>query len=82
MIKSAKPLPHSKVIAVFGYTQESTGYGGGGTGRLTLNGELVGEAKFEHVPPGRYSATESFDIGMDSGEAEAGMHAFVGQYAA
>ena len=34
-----------------------------------VNEEKVGEAKFAHVPPGRYSATESFDIGEDTGEA-------------
>jgi hypothetical protein len=69
LIKSAKPLPRGNVTAVFEYTEESTEYGGGGTGRSIVNGELVGEAKFAHVPPARYSATESFDIGTDTGEA-------------
>jgi arylsulfatase A-like enzyme len=69
VIKSDKPLPQGKVTAVLEYTQESKEYGGGGSGRLMVNGEKVGEAKFAHVPPGRYSATESFDIGEDTGEA-------------
>src|SRR5207249_6551320 len=69
LIKSSKSLSKGKVTAVFEYTHETKEYGGGGAGRLTVNGELVGEAKFAHVPPARYSATESFDIGMDLGEA-------------
>jgi arylsulfatase len=57
------------VTVVFEYTHEATTYGGGGTAVLSINGTKVGEAKFEHVPPVRYSATETLDIGMDLGEA-------------
>ena len=69
LIASSKPLPTGKVNVRFEYTQESKEYGGGGTGALFINGEKAGEAKFAHVPPVRYSATETFDIGMDLGEA-------------
>jgi hypothetical protein len=68
-IQSGVPLPAGKVTVVFEYTHESTEYGGGGTGQLFVNGERVGEARFGHVPPTRYSATETFDIGMDLGDA-------------
>ena len=69
LIRSKDKLPTGNVTAVFEYTHEATDYGGGGTGRLLVNGKQVGEAKFAHVPPVRYSATESFDVGMDLGEA-------------
>jgi arylsulfatase A-like enzyme len=69
LIKSKQKLPTGKVTAVFDYMHEATTYGGGGTGRLFVNGAPVGEAKFAHVPPARYSATETFDVGMDLGEA-------------
>lgn len=67
LIVAGDPLPASKVEAVFEYTQEGTGWGDGGTGRLFVNGQAVGEAKFAHVVPARFSATETFDIGEDTG---------------
>jgi arylsulfatase A-like enzyme len=68
-IESGGPLPAGRVTVVFEYTHESTEYGGGGTGRLFVNGEKAGEKKFTHVVPARFSATETFDIGMDLGDA-------------
>ncbi len=69
LIKASKPLPKGKVTAVFEYTHDAKEYGGGGSARLLVNGEVVGGGEFAHVPPVRYSATESFDIGKDLGEA-------------
>jgi len=69
LLKAGKKLPPGEVTVAFDYTQESKEYGGGGTGRLLINGAKVAEAKFAHVVPGRYSATESMDIGRDLGEA-------------
>jgi len=69
VITSAQPLPKGNATVGFEYTHESTEYGGGGTGRLFIDGKQVGEARFAHVPPGAYSATETFDIGMDLGSA-------------
>ncbi len=67
-IKWDKPLPAGRVTVTFEYSCESKQYGGGGTGRLFVNGDKAGQAKFEHVVPARYSATETFDIGMDLGD--------------
>jgi hypothetical protein len=67
VITSNDPLPKGKVTVAFEYTQEDKTWGGGGTGRLYINDKETGETKFEHVVPVRYSATESFDIGMDLG---------------
>lgn len=69
LIKSDTPLPKGKVTVVFEYTHESKEYGGGGTGRLFVAGKKVAEGKFKHVVPVRYSATETFDVGEDRGEA-------------
>lgn len=66
-IKSATPLPKGKVKAEFRYTHEDKHYGGGGTGVLVVNGEEVGSKRFAHVVPARYSATETFDVGRDTG---------------
>jgi hypothetical protein len=68
LVTSNMELPTGDVTAVFEYTHESTGYGGGGTGKLSINGTPAGEGKLAPVPPARYSATESFDVGMDLGE--------------
>jgi hypothetical protein len=56
-----------KVTIGFEYTQDSREYGGGGTGKLFINGKQVGQSNFAHVPPGAYSATETFDVGKDLG---------------
>ena len=66
-ITSSTALPKGKVTVGFEYKQESKEYGGGGTGKLFINGKQVGESKFAHVPPGAYSATETFDVGEDLG---------------
>jgi hypothetical protein len=69
VLQSHERLPAGSLTVAFEYTQEAKDYGGGGTGRLFVNGKNVGEGKFAHVPPVRYSATETLDIGMDLGEA-------------
>ncbi|WP_198651592.1 sulfatase-like hydrolase/transferase [Dyella sp. C11] len=69
VITSKDPLPKGTVTAIFEYTQEDKTIGGGGTGRLVVNGKEEGKMKFNHVVPYRYGATETFDIGEDTGEA-------------
>jgi len=39
----------------------------GGAARLYVNGKQVGEGAIGNVVPGRFSATETLDIGMDLG---------------
>jgi arylsulfatase len=64
------PLPTGAVEIVLDYTQkpfkqfaESTG----GPVKLFINGQLAGEGEIANVVPGRFSATETLDIGMDLG---------------
>jgi Sulfatase len=68
-IKSSAKLANGPVTAEFRYTHEDKTYAGGGTGVLYVNGQEVGRKRFAHVVPARYSATETFDIGRDTGEA-------------
>jgi len=64
------PLPAGDVEIALDYAQkpfkpfvESTG----GPAKLFINGKLAGEGEIENVTPGRFSATETLDIGMDLG---------------
>ncbi|MGA8172334.1 MAG: arylsulfatase [Methylocystis sp.] len=64
------PLPTGDVEIVLEYTQkpfkplvESTG----GPAKLFINGKPAGEGEIANVTPGRFSATETLDIGMDLG---------------
>jgi len=69
LLQAKDVIPAGRVIVTFDYTQEDKTFGGGGTGRLLINGNEVASGKFAHVVPIRYSATETFDIGEDAGEA-------------
>jgi len=69
-VESNQPVPTGEVTIVVDYTQkpfkpfvESTG----GPVKLSVNGQLVGEGEIENVVPGRFSATETLDIGKDLG---------------
>lgn len=68
IIKSTEKIPAGKNTVSFEYTHEAKTFGGGGTGKLFINGKEVGKSTFAHVPTVRYSATETFDIGEDTGE--------------
>lgn len=69
LIRSGMKLPEGEVKVAFHYTHESAEYGGGGSARLSVNDHDVATGEFAHVPPIRYSATETMDIGRDLGEA-------------
>jgi arylsulfatase len=74
-VASTQALPPGKVNIVVYYAQrpfkrfvETTG----GTARLYVNDRLVGEGEIANVVPGRFSATETLDIGMDLGAPVSG----------
>jgi arylsulfatase A-like enzyme len=85
-VTSTDPLPAGKVTLVMEYTQTGKSPSGGTT-KLTVNGKPAGEGKIGNVPPVRYSATETFDIGMDLGSVvspayhDEGPFAFTGKLA-
>lgn len=65
-VKSAEALPKGKVTLTMEYTQQGKAPKGG-TATLLVNGKKVASGKIDMVPPVRYSATETLDIGMDLG---------------
>ncbi|MGF9761872.1 arylsulfatase [Microvirga sp. 0TCS3.31] len=69
LITAPDRLPSGKTTVVFEYSHEGKEFAGGGSARLLVNGAEVARDRFAHVPPLRYSATETFDIGEDTGEA-------------
>lgn len=69
LLQASKPLPAGPARIEFEYVQESKKYGEGGSARILVNGKPVAHGRFAHVVPARYSATETFDIGEDTGEA-------------
>jgi len=69
-VSSAEKLPTGDVEIVLDYEQrpfkrfvETTG----GPAKLLVNGKMVGSGMIENAVVGRFSATETLDIGMDLG---------------
>jgi len=69
-VSSTDKLPAGEVEIVLDYKQkpfkrfvETTG----GTATLYVNGKAAGAGEISNVVPGRFSATETLDIGMDLG---------------
>lgn len=60
-------LPKGNVEVKMQYTQTGKNWGEGGNAKLFINGKQVGESDISKVVPGRFNATETFDIGMDLG---------------
>lgn len=51
----------------FEFDYDGGGLGKGGTGRILVDGRLVGEGRIENTLPIFYSLTETFDVGRDTG---------------
>jgi arylsulfatase len=67
VLRSAEPLPAGKVNVVFEYTQQSKEWAGGGVATLKVNDQDVAHGPIAHMVPGRFSATETLDIGEERG---------------
>ena len=66
-ITSAEKLkPGASTIRVE-FKYDGGGVGKGGTVSLFVNDKKVGEGKVEKTVPGRFSADETFDVGLDTG---------------
>ena len=63
-VRGTKPLPEGTVNVRYHLDFDGE-YGGGGTGRLYVNEELVGEGRVEKSVPNIFSADETLDIGCD-----------------
>lgn len=66
-IGSGEPIPagHHRIEYAFQY--DGGGMGKGGTGMLSVDGQEVARGRIERTVAVRYSITESFDVGQDTG---------------
>jgi hypothetical protein len=51
----------------FSFKLDEPGLGKGGTGTMTVDGKVAGSGKFPHTIPFALEASETFDIGSDTG---------------
>jgi len=66
-VQSAEKLPVGPATIRMDFKYDGGGVGKGGLATLFINGRKVGEGRIEKTILGRYSADETFDIGMDTG---------------
>ncbi|PWT95607.1 MAG: arylsulfatase [Candidatus Melainabacteria bacterium] len=66
-VASSETLSPGPATIKFDFDYEGIAPGRGGIGKLFVNGRKVGEGKIDKTIPGRYSADETFDTGMDTG---------------
>ena len=65
--KTAKKLVPGVHTIKFDFKYHGPGYGKGGTGTLSVDGAQVANGEIQNTIPTRFSADETFDIGMDTG---------------
>ena len=65
-VEASKKLPDGKVNVRYHFDFDGGQPGGGGTGRLFVNDEQVGEGRIEKTVPSVFSADETMDIGIDT----------------
>ena len=66
-VRSEEPLPTGKVTIEVETRFDSRQRQSGGTITFRVNGEQVGSGRFERSVPVIFTASETFDIGMDLG---------------
>lgn len=64
-VAADKPLPAGKIKVQFEFTYDGGGFGKGGLGTLTVNGEKVAQGRIEHTNAFVFSADETADVGVD-----------------
>jgi arylsulfatase len=64
-IASPKALPEGRVTIRFDFEYEGAGLGRGGTGKISVNGDIVAEGKIERTQAFIFSADEGADVGQD-----------------
>jgi arylsulfatase A-like enzyme len=82
-LATPRPVPGGRVQVGMEFMSDQDEIpGSGGVVRLAVNGRTVAEGRIMHSVPGRYSATETFDVGRNSGSPAApgyrGAHPFTG----
>jgi arylsulfatase A-like enzyme len=66
-VQSSEKLSPGSATIRMEFKYDGGGVGKGGTATLFINDKKVGEGRIEKTILGRYSADETFDIGMDTG---------------
>jgi arylsulfatase len=66
-VRSEKPLPAGKVTIEVETKFDSRQRQSGGTITFRVNGEQAGSGRFERSVPVIFTASETFDVGMDLG---------------
>jgi arylsulfatase len=66
-IRSNDKLAPGKHTIKFDFKYDGPGFGKGGTGTLSVDGQQVAQGKIDHTIALRFSFDETFDIGQDTG---------------
>ncbi len=66
-IEAPQPLSSGKHTVEFIFTYDGPGFGKGGTGVIKVDGAEVANGKLPHTLPFALEASETFDIGSDTG---------------
>jgi hypothetical protein len=64
-IAASTPVPAGKATIRFEFAYDGGGFGMGGTGTITVNGQKVAEGRIEHTNANMFSGDEGADVGMD-----------------
>ena len=66
-VEAPSALPPGQHTVAFDFTYDGPGLGKGGTGILKVDGAEVAREKLEHTIPFALEASETFDVGSDTG---------------
>ena len=66
-VEGAAALTPGKHTVEFSFKFDGPGLGKGGTGTMTVDGTVVGSGTFPHTIPFALEASETFDVGSDTG---------------
>jgi arylsulfatase len=66
-VAGSEKLPVGRCVISADFQYDGGGVGKGGKVSLFVNGKKVGEGRVDKTEPARFSADETFDIGMDTG---------------
>jgi arylsulfatase len=66
-VTSGEKLAPGKHVVKVDFKYDGPGYGKGGTGVLSVDGNEVARGKIERTIPVRFSLDETLDVGMDTG---------------
>src|SRR5262249_42218407 len=71
-VTSSQPLPEGPATIRVEFVSDVGGVGKGGKVELYVNDKKVGQGRVDKTVPGRFSADETFDVGMDTGSPVSG----------